>query len=94
MRMAWQTPIMTVNLASLGVDVPKFNSKLAAIVLHEYYKLQEQNPQLTKVYFPIENRPQRFMVPIKLFMIGKCKAVGMHLLLKLKSKSLWTSFKA
>eukprot|EP01119_Soliformovum_irregulare_P018720 TRINITY_DN5794_c1_g2_i2.p1 TRINITY_DN5794_c1_g2~~TRINITY_DN5794_c1_g2_i2.p1 ORF type:complete len:337 (+),score=75.32 TRINITY_DN5794_c1_g2_i2:109-1011(+) len=48
MQMAWQTPIYRVNLASIFVDVPSFNAKLAAAIITEYRTLQEKNPQLTK----------------------------------------------
>lgn len=48
MQMVWQTPILTFNLHSMGMDVPKFNSKIAAAVLTQYRALQDHNPELGK----------------------------------------------
>lgn len=46
MKMLWQTPMMHVNIAALvgPVDVPKFNARLSAAVLHEFNNLIGANP--------------------------------------------------
>ncbi|KJE97532.1 hypothetical protein CAOG_007373 [Capsaspora owczarzaki ATCC 30864] len=44
MTMAWTTPIYRVNLAGFKVDVPKFNSRLAASIITQFQNLVKENP--------------------------------------------------